>query len=246
MKVILAMPAFCRAEMFEASRAYLKTIETPGLVDERWIFLNKYPLPSVEENEKKLIKAAKRFGYKIFDSEYDRGPHKAWNNFLEKNPQPPGAITIGPDGDSAGCPGYDKAIIDVMRADPEIAVCALWNVGASLQNDNLKEYYKEVAGYRVCYHPGIEMFNVCGIDLDWIKETGGFNQPYAYYGCLELDMYPKFATTKRKLAYLVDFREGADLTEDWSSYLDPEYREWKNAHLAGYVKSFGEWLKEFK
>ncbi len=246
MKVLLAMPAFCRAEMFVASRTYLEKIETPGLVDEKWIFLNKYPLPSVEENERKLIEAAERFGYKVFDSEYDRGLHKSFNNFLEKHPQPEGTISIGPDGDSAGCPGYDQAIIDVMKADPEIAICALWNPGGSLQNDNLKDYYKEVAGYRVCYHPGVEMFNVCGIDLDWIKVMGGFNQSKKYYGFIEIDLYQKLVANKRKLAYLVDFKEAADLKEDWTQYRDPEYREWKNAHLAGDDRSFGEWLKGAK
>lgn len=95
--------------------------------------------------------------------------------------------------------------------------------------------------FRFWVHPAVDMWNIAAYSIIWIKSIGGFNEPYKYYGGLESYLYSKF--DGKKLAYLPDYRSDEiklDLNDP--KFFDPEYRQWKDAHLAGDQRSFGEWL----
>jgi hypothetical protein len=231
-KVITVTPCYAPAAMFDASRAI---IPWSGVVDERWVLLNKYPLPSVEENEAALAEAATRYGYQTFDSGDDLGLQGSLNNFLAHNPQPPGTILITVDPDSACVtPGWDAALAEVMCAGgyPMVA-CGIPEL-ASQQTIR-------VAGRRVFVHPSIQMFNVCAFDLAFIARCGGFSQPVKYWGGLEGSLYEGLKRERTHIAYLPDF---PNIDYSIRDSHDPRYAVWKWEHFYGrFDGSFADYLR---
>jgi hypothetical protein len=233
-KIIQITPGYCSAEMFDASRS--RVIWTPGVVDEFWLLLNKYPLPSVVENEADLMAAAEKHGYRTFDSGGDLGLQGSLNHFLEMNPQPPGTITIGFDPDAATDDiGFDKAIAEVMCADPTLPLVAL----GIPETSDPRCHNSTIAGHRVYVHISMMMFNICGIDLDFVASCGGFSQPVTYWGGLESGFYPTMQATGKHIGYLMDYRESFVLRNSH----DPRYAVWKWEHFYGrFPGSFAEYL----
>jgi hypothetical protein len=235
-KVIQVTPGYCSAEMFDASRS--RAVWTPGLVDEFWLLLNKYPLPSVEENEARLIEVAAKHGYRTFDSGDDLGLQGSLNKFFEANPQPVGTICIGFDADSGtNDVGFDQAICDVICADPMLPFVAL----GIPETADPRLTVDIIGGRRVYVHRSMMMFNICGSDLDFIMECGGFWQPVKYWGGLEGGFYPHMQETGKHIGYLMDFREGRP--EDIVAMHDPRYSTYKWEHFYGrFPGSFAEYL----
>ena len=234
-KVITVTPCYAPAAMFAASRSRIPW--TDGLVAEKWVLLNKYPLPSVEANEAAVVEIAATYGYRTFDSGDDLGLHGSLNNFFAHNPQPPGTILIDVDPDS-GCdtPGWDAAICEVMEADPSLAIVAL---GIP---ETASAPWRKIGGHRVFVHPSMMMFNVCGIDLDFINGTcGGFSQPVKYWGGLEGGFYEPMKATRRSLAYLMDH---VNIDYSLRGTHDPRYAAWKWEHFYGrFPGSFAEYIE---
>lgn len=223
--------------MFIATRAHLEPLLTPGLIDEKWLLLNKYPLPSVEENEAKLIEAAEYFGYQTFDSEYDRGHSASLNNFFASHPQPPGTLLLSIDPDSVtDDAGFDKALCDVIVAEAGIPICAL-GIPETHPND---PHVRTIAGYRVFVHPSMMMTNIGGADLDLF--INGFSQPSKYWGGNESHTYGLLKARNAHLGYLMDYRESRP---EWlEDYRDPEYGVWKWAQYNGeFDGSFAEYCR---
>lgn len=240
MKNILVTPCFARAELFELSARTLMDKLTPGVVDEKWVLDNHYPCG--EDNSVKIKAAAAKYGYSYFDSGADLGLQGSLNNFYKHNPQPAGTIHIGVDPDSTSAVGFDKAIVDVMRADSNLVMCATMNTGIddAIAKGRCIVLESVIGGHSVFVHPNIEMVNVCGYNLDWINSVGGFDQPNKYYGGLEIALYRKFK--RERLVFLLDV-PNVELV-DSHLVTDPKYRQWKTEHLKGYKGSFKEWLSK--
>lgn len=236
-KIISVTPGYCSAAMFEASRERAKDKWTQGVVDEFWLLLNKYPLPSVNENERALRAVAECYGYRTFDSGDDLGLHGSLNNFFLHNPQPPGTIMIGFDPDSAtDDAGFDKAIAEVMCAEPGLPLVALGIPETQTDKPAI------IAGYKVLVHISMMMFNICGFDLDFVAACGGFDQPVKYWGGLEGTFYPMLKKTHKHLGYLMDYREARPV--ELSSLHDERYSMWKWEQFYGrFPGSFADYLE---
>lgn len=234
MKCISVTPCYAPAAMFDASASMLTW--TPGVVSERWVLLNHYPLPSVDENNAAIREAARRHGYLVHDSGGDLGLHGSLNAFLAAHPQPAGTVMLYVDPDS-GCdtPGWDKAIADVIAVDPRLPVVALGIPETPAPN-------AKVAGHRVFIHPSMMMFNVTGFSLDFIARCGGFDQQVKYWGGIEACIYDGLKREGAHIAYLTEHRN-IDYAVLRDAH-DPRYATWKWEHYYGrFPGSFADYLE---
>lgn len=224
-KVILVCPAYVPAALFRETRLRMVELETPGVIDEKWMLLLKYPLPSVEQNQADLIAAAEEFGYRTFDIPENLGESGNVNAFLAANPQPRGTIYIKFDGDAwTPTMGWDEAIAATLCADPAIAVCSLGIPELGWIEDGTPGMVW-LDGRRVFYHPSMMRYDIAGTDLDFIQDTGGFRTPDTFWGGLEGCVYEEMLKHHRRIVYLNDYREGP--TDDLAPWKDPEYGDWK-------------------
>lgn len=244
-KVILVVPVFANSDLFDESREFIKPYLTPGLIDECVVLGNKYPLPTVKDNDDRLKTYCIKHGYTYFDSEYDRGLHESLNNYFIKNPQPEGTIFLCFDSDSkTKDKGFDLALVKVI-AHTNSKVAALWNVGMDVNSSkrwDLSKYTEVVEGLNIIRHPTVEMFNITVWDINFIMGIGGFKQPFKYYGGIEVWIYQQIGK-QYPIRYLKDFKE---VYEPFNHSNSPLYREWKDAHLAGCTHDFATWLKVVK
>jgi hypothetical protein len=233
-KVIQVTLGYAPAEMFVATRTELADKWTPGLIDEKWLTLNKYPLPSVEENEAALIEAAERFGYKTWNPGADLGAAPCVNAFFAANPQPPGTIEIGIDPDAyTGDAGFDLALCEVIAANASMPLCALGI--PELSSDD--PHVETIAGHRVFRHPSMMMFNIGACDLDTFPH---WSQPASYWGGIEQGVYQRLQETGQQLGYLMDYREDFRFRDSH----DPRYAAWKWENYYGrFPGSFAEYLE---
>jgi hypothetical protein len=236
-KVIVVTPGFCAASMFTATREHLQDKWTPGVVDEFWLLLNKYPLPSVEENERALIFAATRFGYKTFDSGHDRGLAGSLNNFFGTVRQPPDTILVVVDGDSlTDDAGFDRALVEVVTSGQGVPVCAL-GIPETPSDD---PHVTDIAGHRVFVHPSMMMTNIGAASLDFY--AGHFEQPSSYWGGNEEYTYGLIKASGGHLGYLMDYREARP---EWlEDHRDPHFTayKWEN-YYHRFEGSFAEYLE---
>jgi len=231
--------AFCRAALLRHSLPKLRSLMTLRNV-EHWVTLNHWPIDDAK-NTYELSMIAMGNSCRVYDQGYDRGLQKAFNKWFYANVENFDSIIFGIDPDTCASPGFDAAILDVMTHDPAIKVCGLWNAGNQCKLDRgepLPEMLATKTGTRYFIHLGVEMWDVIGIRSDWIKEIGGLGQLHEYYGNLELYLHAKPGF---KLAYLIDYKQEPGNYPD--ECFDPRYRIWKDAHLAGFKGSFGEWLR---
>ena len=231
-KVIVVTPCYAPAAMFAESRRLMADKWTPGLVDEFWLLLNKYPLPSVEENEAALIEAADRFGYQVFDSGADLGLAGSLDNFFALHPQPAGTLFISVDPDSTtNDVGFDKALCEVVTAGAGIPACALGIPQTTDREATL------IAGYRVYVHPSMMMTDIGCVDLDW--HGGEFKANDKLWGGNETKLYDRLLATGTHLGYLLDYTNAPGLR----SQHDIRYAIWKWEHFyERFSGSFAEYL----
>jgi hypothetical protein len=243
MKTIVITPAFCKSSLLVHSLRNFYDLQTENY--EHWILLNHYPV-NEEKNTEEIRQIAEQYGCKVFDSEFDRGLHKSVNNFYEHNPQPEGTIQIGFDPDGAIeqlSKGFDKALSETLREgikSHNMCLLNLYNYERQIQLD--RNYPKIIINdNRVLMHPSIGVLNIGAVDLDFVKQIGGFWEKCEYYGYIELYMWEKMQQFGRTLGYLTEFKERYQAYPE--DCIDPEYQQWKQAHITGFEGSFKEWLK---
>jgi hypothetical protein len=245
-KVILVCPAYVPVKLFRETRRRMAGLDTPGIIDERWMLLLKYPLPTVESNEAGLVAAAKEFGYHTFDVPVNLGESANVNGFLAAYPQPPGTIYIKFDGDAwTQDAGWDKAIVETICDDPFVAVCSLGIPELHSLKQIRPERVQNTHGYRAFYHPSMMRYDIAGTDLDFVKQIGGFRTPGTMWGGLEGCMHEELQKYGRGLVYLLDHVEGpTDGLDEWK---DTAYGEWKweNYHHR-FPGSFDDYLRVAK
>lgn len=240
MKIVALTQCFIKSELLEHFMPKVAKYST--CIDEHWVTLNHYPVDE-QANCDRLRQIGESYGCHIWDNIFDRGLHKAFNNWFGSNYPGDDSAILGLDADTNFfAPGYDAAMKDVMEFDPAVTICAMRNPGTELkiaQGLLHPQVQATPNGTRYFIHPGLEMFDVSLWRSAWVKAIGGFNEPFEYYGGLEswLFMQPGF-----KLAYVFDHVQAPpDFPENCR---DPRYTEWKHAHLGGYKKSFKVWLSE--
>lgn len=244
-KTWLVTPAFCKAAMLEdcLKQIYRSSPNVPHVILDQ-----HYPV-SKDANRAEIKRLADAYGCIYIDSGKDLGLHKGLNLIVKEMGIGPDDIMVGCDPDDRPTPGFVQAIETVMRSDPSFAVLAtnFWVIdwrksqGASLQEE-------VIAGHAVWVHKSVEMWNICGWNMRLIHDVGGFNQPNAYYGGIEAMLYPEWKARGMRLGYIRDFRsdEGERLNPADARIFDPEYRQYKTDHVAGFPGSFSDWLKANK
>jgi hypothetical protein len=231
-KVIVVTPCYAPAAMFAESCRRMADKWTPGLVDEKWLLLNKYPLPSVEENEAALVAVAEQYGYRVWDSGADRGLAGSLEFFFGRNRQPRGTLLISVDPDSTtDDAGFDLALCEVVTAGRGIPACALGIPHVAGCTPTM------VAGRRVYVHPNMMMTNIGVLDMGWFGND--FRANDKLWGGNESKLYERLQATGTHLGYLLDFTNAPGLRDDH----DPRYAAWKWEHFYGrFDGSFAEYL----
>lgn len=138
-------------------------------------------------------------------------------------------------------PGWDTALLEALDI-PGVG----W---ASLCNNHSDGEMRE-RGYDETIEGGLKIWtthrpvvnSVSGFRLDWVLAAGGFQEPYAYYGGLEVAMWEIMKkNTNYRWVFLRDFFEDV-FKED---LIDPIYIAYKYAHgHQGYQGDFETYLKE--
>lgn len=247
MKTWLVTPSFCKADLLEDFLKYHYPAGPPSTfgLNSHVIIDNHYPVDK-EKNRRKIQELSKDYGCIYVDSGKDLGLHGGLNNMIKNVGISPHDFLIGHDADDRSTPGFFEHIENVMNADPNFAVIAL-NFGVI--NQRIKEQpsmfdIQIIGGESVAVHKSVEMFTVAGFNMKFIHDCGGFNQHWGYYGGLEACMFPQWAKRNLKLGYLLNYRSDVvHLDRANPKFFDPQYREWKTAHLGGFTGSFEQWLE---
>jgi hypothetical protein len=248
-KTWLVTPAFCRAGLLADLMGHLYGNTDPAAaraaagIHQHVIIDNHYPLPTQPLNSQGLIDIADKYDLVYIDSGRDRGLHEGLNHALSwLRIDWQHDLLIGNDPDDRCCFDAFRAMREVMEADDRVAVCG---VNFSVIRERLSEgklYQSRIADHRVLIHPSLEMWNVAAFDLSLVKQAGGFSEPYKYYGGIEMSLYRHWSTRGMYLVYLEDFT--SEMVPVPPKLMDPEYRQWKTAHLAGFEGGFAQWLAE--
>lgn len=240
-------PAYCKSSMLEGC---LKNLyESPTYLDgfTHVIIDQHYPV-DIDHNRKAIQDLCKQYGCTYIDSGYDRGLHGGINNAMQVLSVKPTDAFIGCDPDDRPSPGAIQALKRVMEADPSVAVAALnfWVIPWKMKEHGLVMKEETIGGEHVWIHPGVEMFNVVSFNMKLVHELGGFHQPNAYYGGIEISLFHEWFKRGMKLVYLRDHNsEHVKVDRDDPSLYDKSYGEWKIAHATkGFKGSFQEWLNQ--
>jgi hypothetical protein len=237
---ILLTQCFCNADILQFSMKNL--YEHLELDLEHWILLKHYPI-NKKENERKILEYAKQYNCKVFDCGSDVGAHVGLNMFFDAHPEYIERRYIGFDPDTlVQTKGFDKALIEVANSDPSITLCGLNGLAIWTKKERLRQYEGIIAGYNVINHPNIDMCNVSLMDTRWVmKLPKRFWEPFNYYGMLESYLWENMQRDKKRLVYLLDYKEQYDGMLE--QHKDPEYQAWKHDHLSGFTGSLEEWLR---
>lgn len=239
-KTIIITQCFAKADILQFSMKNLYEFGSQQW-DEHWILLKKYPIHE-EENREKILEYAKKYNCKVHDCGDDLGATEGLNHFFAHIPQPKGTRYIGFDPDTLVQSKYfDIVLNQVMDADPSISICAMNNLAIWTKKERLRPYEGVIAGHNVINHPSVDMYNCCMIDIDWVLSLPKkFWEAFKYYGGIESYFFENMQRDKKRLVYLLDYKEQYDgLLEQ---YKDPEYQQWKHDHLCGFQGSLREWL----
>lgn len=242
-------PAFCKTELLRQCLKHLYS--EPGNTEgfHHVVIYNHYP-DRYSANVFDFKNLASLFGCIFIDSLYDRGLHDSLNNAMKIVGVQPGDIVIGCDPDDRPSHGAFQAMRQVMLATPKIAVLGLnfsvlpWKQGI----EGAPWHESVIEGHRVWNHSGAEMFNIAAFNSTLLHEIGGFSQPNAYYGGIEIAMYQHWVRKGMRLAYLIDHTsEAVPVDRNDPLLFDGAYSQWKVAHATqGYKKGYADWLKDTK
>lgn len=239
----LVTPAFIKAALLKDFFEHIYSTPPEGL-EAHVVVDGNYPI-NKEQNSAEIKRLCEQYGCRYLNPGKDLGLQENLNHAIVECGIKSGDIFVGCDGDDRPSPGFVSALREVMLADPSVAVAALnfWVIDQRHREGVFKE--GSIAGHRVWVHPGVEMFSCVSFNMKLVFSVGGFSQPNAYYGGIEIALYNSWKPMGMKLVYLPDVRSDAkEVSRTNTAWFDPEYRDWKTAHVAGYKGSFGEWLKE--
>lgn len=203
---------------------------------------DNYPIKKGSVNHR-VEYMAKKYGCIYLNSGKNLGLHKALNFGIREVGVDPDDFYINCDADDRPQPGMFDAMYDVMKVDLTLAVlgCQFSNI-----NPKLKALPTEQAGgHEIIIHPSVDMWNVSAINMRFIKAIGGFDEPYPFYGGIESYLYSKYNQMGMRLGYLKGF--SSQYANVDNKLIDPEFTEYKQAHVAGpvsYAGSFESFLKE--
>lgn len=244
MRIFLLTSAFCKAALLED---LLKHLEERNAIPYFHIILdNHYPVDK-QVNRAEIMTLSQRYGCHYHDNGRDLGLHGSLNEAIKHYRIEDDDLVITCDPDDRPEPGSLDYLALVMKEDPTLAMLALnfFVIEERFKSGVLTE--KQVGSFTVGYHPSIDMVNVCAYRMSFIHSIGGFKQPFNYYGGLEHALSQHFQEQGMRMGYLKDKRSDRPyLDRSHSLFFDPEYADWKRAHIAQeFSGSFEEFLNSF-
>jgi hypothetical protein len=241
--IYLFTPAFCKHSLLFDCLHHI--YEDENLLPEEMthvIIDNHYPIDK-KTNQRMIQYAAEASRCVYIDCGKDRGLHGGLNFACEKLGVGSEDIVIGCDPDDRPDTRIFQAMVDVMKTDPTLAVLSgmFWVIEERLKTVPFKK--EVIVSHNVLIHPNVEMWNVAAFNMRFIKEIGGFREAYNYYGGLESALFGEWQKRDLRLGYLADYKtESKPMDRQDPVFFDPEYRQWKTAHVGGFTGSFEEWL----
>lgn len=244
-RTFLISPAFAKAALVEDAMEYLYSSNDLSFIDAHIVIDGWYPIDR-KNNRVKIAQSALSRGAYYLDAKYDRGLHRNLNYAVEQFGITEKDLVLGLDFDDRPSPGALRALHNVMHCSGEFGVLGLsFSVIKQREKEGVFHERKIIAGEEVLIHPSIEMFNVVAFNMAMVKQNGGFNQLFNYYGGLECALLPTMHKMGLRLGYLKNHVSDAlEMDRSNLNFFDPEYREWKTAHVGGYQHGFEQWLQE--
>lgn len=247
-KTWLITPAFCKDTLLSDCLAW---IYRDGLLEdvEHVIIDNHYPVDRAA-NRASIRGLAQKYGCTYVDSGKDLGLHEGINNAARVVGIKTEDVVVGCDPDDRPSAGFVEALSSAIRSDPKIAVAAAC---FGVIDQRIKEgvfrgskwigLTAEEEKTAPLIHPFVEMWNVAAFNWRFISDIGGLKQPNGYYGGLESFLYSRWQHKGMKLVYLPSVRSDCAAVERGDpTRFDPEYQEWKHAHVGGFPGSFEQYL----
>lgn len=210
---------------------------------EHWWVDNHYPLNDIV-NTRVSETLRWSLSIKMLNSGSDLGAAKSFNKAMPYIGIDSNTTVLGldPDATIQGPADSLSRAADLLEANEHLA----W---VSLEVPGLLTRVKtgKLRGTtRRCEKTGIQWFEPGYVDMldvtvwsgDFLVRADGLHQQYPYYGQVEAPMYD----IARRLGLSYGYMLGSVSTGDGRLLADPEYVEWKVAHVAGDGRSFKEWL----
>lgn len=239
--------AFCKAKMLEECLKHLYS--DPFLEIKPFCHVvidNHYPI-NKEKNRERIQELCLQYRCAYIDSGCDLGLHQGLNKAMAIVGVEPDDHLLGCDPDDRPSKGWALAMTQVMTGDPSVAVCGMNFWVLPWKQNQQGAWKREIINYhRVWIHPGVEMWNVAAFNMKLVRSLGGFSQPNAYYGGIEIALYHEWVKRQMKLVYLIDYSsEAVPVNREDPELYDQIYGKWKIDHaMHGYTGSFESYLKE--
>ena len=219
-KVISVCCAYCKWEVFEAHWRMAHDRYTEGIIEEKWCILAHYPQ---ENNIEQIKRMCAEYKISVFDSGYNRGHVGNLNHFIAETKQPKKTLMIKIDPDLMPPLGFDKPMVDVAEADRSLAVVSLWN--STLPPIELSDHLCVLANCAVAIYDTCKLGAIYAVDIDFIREAGGFKEAYKNWGGTEGNLYKDVVRLNRKWGYIMDVKE--EYPPEIPLLLDMSYQMWK-------------------
>jgi len=207
------------------------------LVDNRWPLSTEPEWIAAVSNFKSALACANPI---LERPERNRGGHGGFNFGLEKlkalTSFTAETLVLNYDLDIWPLtPGWGKAMVDVMRADPSLGYVALLDERCV---NNRRWRFETIAGHRCAVTDSTDMWAATlfrGRALD-----KGMLAPTLYYGKVEIAMEAHMREIGMRWCYLYDFRETKHPVPH-----HPIYSQYKREHADGrYFGSFEEYVRD--
>lgn len=195
-----------------------------------------------EKNLAKLISHHNRYPrVTIHNAGENLGIHRGFNYLMKVVNLQDDDIMITTAPDTAPITtGWDKALIDVMKTAPYLAMLSCTNKDVD-ETPNRQWRYSEVAGYRVAFaNEACGMYGAAAYRGSFLRRIGGFYQNRPYYGGIEAEMLGRARQLGMTCAYLPDYRESYEL-QNRHPQVYTDYK-WIQGHENSFQGSFADYL----
>lgn len=248
MKIHPLTVTFCRPEMLAHAYIQFHKFRSKKLDYQRpTVISGHYPV-DYQMNIQACWMIADALGARWFDPLEDIGSAQSQNWAMQRLEREEVLkeedLTFNMDADSQCLiPGWDEAMVDILKADPKIAFVSLNApiIAERIAKKTLPIEYMEIAGHKCFKTLRPEQFNMTFIRYSILKQINGLPQEHPWYGQVETPFYNKIRELGYYNVYLSDFMEN----ESPKMMHDPLFANWKYMHVTGMFKNkFKEFLSQ--
>lgn len=237
---------FCNTDVFRAGMKHYYA--TAALKTEHYFLYNHYPRHK-EQNRREAEDICREHGLHFVDGLFDRGLGANTKYLFSQMPLKRGDIILGYDPDARPDRiGWDRDMVEVLNAEKDLAMLsvAFGFTQANIDRGYLKGQRQTIAGHDVFIvdRNCIDMIDVSAWRWETFQVLGGglpVNNSTPYYGHNETPLCYMLSAAGLRYGYMLDHVESTT----FAHLGDPEYQEWKRAHLEGFKGSFAQYLEKY-